>query len=231
MNPVLYQDELILIANKPAGIPIHETKDPSRLDFTRQLQETLKLPYLRTANRLDLNTTGIVVFGLDPARNKDVDEILVDSYKFYLAKVHGIIKDSQFRIETFLKDGNKRVQTVRSGGRKAITECKVIERNIRANTSLVEAELITGRRHQIRIHLSEFGYPILGDEVYGKTKDDGLKRRPLDRNFSERKEFSQNTNLHLNNKINNSILHLHSYKLILNGKFYSNLIIECSPDW
>ena len=123
------------------------------------------------------------------------------------------------------------MQTVRSGGRKAITECKVIERNIRANTSLVEAELITGRRHQIRIHLSEFGYPILGDEVYGKTKDDGLKRKPLDNNISERKEFSQNTNLHLNNKINNSILHLHSYKLILNGKFYSNLIIECSPDW
>jgi len=207
-NSILYQDGLLLIASKPAGIPIHETKDPKRRDFTRQLQESLGLSYLRTANRLDLNTTGIVVFGVDQHRNGEVDEILKESRKFYLAKVQGLIEKDEFRIESFLKDGNKRVQTVRSGGRKAITECRVIERDTKTNTSLVEAELITGRRHQIRIHLYEYGHPILGDTVYGgKILDSKANEKPI-----------------------TDILYLHSYKLNLEH-YKKNLEIFCKPDW
>jgi 23S rRNA pseudouridine1911/1915/1917 synthase len=172
-NPsfILYQDDFILIANKPSGIPIHETKDPKRIDFTRMVQSSLGLSSIRTANRLDLLTTGIVVFGLDPTRNSEIDDLLNASNKYYLALVHGFLKIEQFRIETFLKDGNRKVQTVRSGGKKAITEFKVIAKDKNLNLTLVEAKLITGRRHQIRIHLAEYGFPIVGDPVYNLTND------------------------------------------------------------
>ncbi|WCL50496.1 RluA family pseudouridine synthase [Leptospira sp. GIMC2001] len=169
MNPqkIVYRDDLILIANKPYGIPVHETKDPERLDFTRMIQDELNLSYLRTANRLDLNTTGIVVFGLDPEKNSEVDHLLMNSTKFYLTLVQGKFGQSEQRIESFLKDGNKKVQTVRSGGKKAITIFRKLGYDPKRNISLLEAELITGRRHQIRIHISESGHPIIGDKTYG----------------------------------------------------------------
>lgn len=216
---ILYKDDLILIASKFAGIPIHETKDPNRQDFTRLLQDSLNLVYLRTANRLDLNTTGIVVFGLDPDNNQRVDEILKSSRKFYLALVHGIITEDEFRIESFLKDGNKKVTTVRSGGKKAITLFKVLKRDRKNKISLVEGELVTGRRHQIRIHLAEKGYPILGDKVYGEN----IYRNIV---YAEKNK----SKLHKKNKIHDDTLHLHSYKLDLSS-YRKDLIVICHPDW
>ena len=169
MTEILYKDEIILIANKPAGIPVHETKDPNRENFTGILQKELNLPYLRTANRLDLETSGLVVFGLKEEANKEIDELLKNADKYYLAVVEGNPPD-QFRIESFLKDGNKKVSTVRSGGKKAITEFKTIYRNEKKSYSVVYAKLVTGRRHQIRIHLFEKGFPIIGEKVYTTRK-------------------------------------------------------------
>lgn len=167
MLEILYRDEILIIANKPAGIPVHETKDPNRENFTSLLQLQLKLTYLRTANRLDLETSGIVVLGIKEDANKEIDEILKNANKYYLAVVEGNPPD-EFRIESFLKDGNKKVTTVRSGGKKAITECKTIYRNIEKGYSVVYAKLVTGRRHQIRIHLFEKGFSIFGDKIYTK---------------------------------------------------------------
>ncbi len=169
MTQILYRDEMILIANKPSGIPVHETKDPKRENFTGLLQKELGLTYLRTANRLDLETSGLVVFGLKEEANKEVDEILKEADKYYLAVVEGN-PPYEFRIESFLKDGNKQVTTVRSGGKKAITECKTIYRDVKKGYSVVYARLVTGRRHQIRIHLFEKGFPIIGDKVYTNRK-------------------------------------------------------------
>lgn len=178
MTQILYRDETILIANKPAGIPVHETKDPKRENFTGLLQKELGLTYLRTANRLDLETSGIVVFGLKEDSNKEVDELLKEADKYYLAVVEGVSPD-EFKIESFLKDGNKRVTTVRSGGKKAITEFRTIYRDQKKGYSVVFARLVTGRRHQIRIHLFEKGFPILGDKVYTNRKNPLFSRSLL----------------------------------------------------
>lgn len=175
MIQILYKDETILIANKPAGIPVHETKDPRRENFTGLIQKELGLSYLRTANRLDLETSGLVVFGLKEESNKEVDNILKEADKYYLAVVEGMAPD-EFRIESFLKDGNKRVTTVRSGGKKAITECKTIYRDAKKGYSVVYAKLVTGRRHQIRIHLFEERHPIIGDKVYTNSKTPAASR-------------------------------------------------------
>ena len=165
---ILYRDELMLIAVKPSGLPVHETKDSKRPDFTRMLEKSLNISHLRCANRLDLMTTGIVVFGLDPGRNLELDELLKKSKKFYLVVTEGIIDESEFKIESFLKDGKGRAHTVRSGGKKAITRFKVLKRFPDSTRTLLEAELVTGRRHQIRVHLAEKGFSIVGDSVYGK---------------------------------------------------------------
>jgi 23S rRNA pseudouridine1911/1915/1917 synthase len=216
-NPsyILYQDDFILIANKPAGIPIHETKDPKRIDFTRMIQSSLELRSLRTANRLDLLTTGIVVFGLDPERNSELDDLLNASNKYYIALVHGILKEDQFRIETFLKDGNKKVQTVRSGGKKAITEFNVIAKDENLNLTLVEANLITGRRHQIRIHLFEYGYPIVGDPVY-KSKDystsNMIKFFKNQQNFKIKSKSLFGKSFQISS-MDEGTMYLHSYRL------------------
>ncbi|TGN18162.1 RluA family pseudouridine synthase [Leptospira idonii] len=176
---ILWEDESFLIANKPSGLPVHETKDPKRPDFTRLVAKALHISHLRTVNRLDLGTSGIVLLGKEGADNSYLDGILSSGKKEYLFIAEGLPDWIQKRSECFLKDGNKRVSVVRSGGKKAITEFEVLIRDDAKLLFLGKANLITGRRHQIRIMISEEGFPILGDDVYGKEKADSEKRMYL----------------------------------------------------
>lgn len=168
-NLILFQDDNILIANKPSGIPIHSTMDPNRKNFTDELQKSLNLEYIRTANRLDLETSGVVVFCIRPDYNKTLDLALKKSEKYYLLIVKGIVLEKNFRIESYLKEGKGKVKTVFAGGDKAITEFELLDTNPSKKISVLKAKLITGRRHQIRIHIAEKGYPILGEKVYSKS--------------------------------------------------------------
>ncbi|BDA79331.1 hypothetical protein LPTSP3_g22610 [Leptospira kobayashii] len=173
---VLWEDDSLLIADKPSGIPVHETKDTNRPDFTRLLQKALGLKQLRTVNRLDFGTSGIVLLGKENSDNVHLDELLKTSDKEYIFISHGIPDWKEKRTESFLKEGKMRMMTVRSGGKKAITEFKVLGILQKEKLFLGSAKLITGRRHQIRIHISEEGFPILGDEVYGDAKKGNPKR-------------------------------------------------------
>jgi RluA family pseudouridine synthase len=176
---VLYRDEKILIADKPAGIPVHATPDPDRENFTDLLQKTFKLPYIRTANRLDLETSGVVVFGLDPTFNEGLDKILFQSTKKYHLWVFGKFPQKTMRIESFLKDGKGKVKTVFAGGKKAITHFSLLSIHSSQKSSCLEATLLTGRRHQIRIQIAEAGFPILGDKVYGTSHSIKMANRCL----------------------------------------------------
>ncbi|TGK22022.1 RNA pseudouridine synthase [Leptospira fluminis] len=169
--PVLYRDDFLLVAEKPAGLPVHATLDPNRRNFADELQAQEKLPYLRLVNRLDLDTSGLVLFCTDADRNKEADSILSESEKRYLCIVKGLPANDSFREECFLKEGKGRVSAVRSGGKKAITEFEVLSRNRNANISLLSAKLITGRRHQIRFQIASAGFPILGDRTYDPSGD------------------------------------------------------------
>lgn len=176
---ILYRDSFLLIADKPPGIPVHETKDPKRVNFTGMIQSELNLTSLRTVNRLDLDTSGIVVFGLDPGKNAEIDELMNLSEKFYFTICHGKA-DKSFRVESFLKDeGKNKVKTVRSGGKKAITEFETLYYDSKKDLSVLKANLITGRRHQIRIHLFEKGYPIAGEKIYTDRKSSSFPRCSL----------------------------------------------------
>ncbi|MDF3819221.1 RNA pseudouridine synthase [Leptospira sp. 96542] len=166
-SEILLETDSYLFATKPAGIPVHETKDTNRPDFTRLLTKYLGEKELRTINRLDLGTSGIVFFGKSGADNTELDLILKSATKEYLFLCLGIPEWTSKREECFIKDGNKKVSIVRSGGKKAISEFKILATNSDLNISLGMARIFTGRRHQIRIMLSSLGFPILGDAVYG----------------------------------------------------------------
>ncbi|MBM9592355.1 RNA pseudouridine synthase [Leptospira sp. 201903075] len=163
---ILYECDEFLLAEKPEGLPIHETKDPNRKDFTRLLAGYLNLPELRTANRLDLGTSGIVLLGKSSDKNKEIDSLLGEADKEYIFLCSGIPDWKEKRFECFLRDGNKEVEIVRSGGKKAITEFRILSLHPKENLSFGMAKILTGRRHQIRVMLRELGHPVLGDPVY-----------------------------------------------------------------
>lgn len=167
---IYFENEDFLLADKPEGIPVHETKDPNRLDFTRLLANHLHLPELRTINRLDLGTSGLVLLGKNKTKNLDLDNLLKEAEKKYIFICEGIPLWKEQRMECFIKDGNKQVNIVRSGGKKAITEFNILESDKKNNISFGLAKILTGRRHQIRVMLSNLGFPILGDQVYGKKE-------------------------------------------------------------
>lgn len=163
---ILFQKDTFLFASKPVGLPVHETKDTNRPDFTRLLSNYLEIPVLRCVNRLDLGTSGIVLFGKQNSNNETLDLLLKNAQKSYIFLAKGNPKWKETRFECFLKDGNKKVQIVRSGGKKAITDFFVLEKY---NSFFKgKAVLVTGRRHQIRVSLSDLGTPIIGDSVYGE---------------------------------------------------------------
>ncbi|TGK33722.1 RNA pseudouridine synthase [Leptospira gomenensis] len=163
---IFYEDAGYLFAEKPAGIPVHSTKDSKRENFSDLLQKQLGLDFLRTVNRLDLETSGLVFFCKDPNKNKEADRILKESTKLYLCVARGIVQENHFTEICYLKDGNRRVRKVYSGGDKAITEFEVLRRDDRGGYSVLLAKLHTGRRHQIRFHLADKGHPIVGDKIY-----------------------------------------------------------------
>ncbi len=168
--PILYRKGFLLVAEKPPGLPVHATLDPNRPNFEQLLQMQENIPYLRLVHRLDRDTSGIVLFCTASDRNKEADRILSESQKTYLCITNGIPEQKEFRVECFLKEGKEKMIAVRSGGKKAITDFTVLASNPDKGLSLVQATLVTGRRHQIRFHLSSVGTPILGDETYGETQ-------------------------------------------------------------
>lgn len=174
---ILFECEEFLIAEKPEGLPVHETKDPNRKDFTRLLASYLHLEDLRTVNRLDLGTSGIVLLGKIQSKNKEIDSLLKEAEKEYIFLCNGIPDWKEKRFECFIRDGNQKVQIVRSGGKKAITEFRILNHFPEAGLTFGMAKILTGRRHQIRVMLRELGFPVLGDPVYSDFQTERMETR------------------------------------------------------
>ncbi|TGJ98269.1 RNA pseudouridine synthase [Leptospira langatensis] len=201
-----YEKGFLLVVEKPPGIPSQATFDPNRPNLEDLLRIQEKRPNLRLLHRLDRDTSGLLLACIDPAKNKEADAILADSEKTYLCIAKGVPSRKEFRVECFLKDGKGRVSSVRSGGKKAITDFTVLSSNPEKGISILAAKLVTGRRHQIRFHLSMEGTPILGDETYGENKQ-------------EKKELVPKPNRFL----------LHSYLLKFKNEFGEEIRIVSEP--
>lgn len=174
---IIYEDDYLLVLNKPANIAIH----PSILHFDNSLSNGVKFYFdklglkkkIRIVNRLDRNTSGIVVF----AKNEYIQECLIKQMKTkelkkeYLAIAKGILesKSGTLNFPIARKEGSIIERTVSSDGDSAITHYDVVKEF--NNLSLVHIVLETGRTHQIRVHFSHIGHPILGDTLYGSPSE------------------------------------------------------------
>lgn len=170
-DSIIYEDENLLVANKPAGIEV--AGDNS---FSSLLSGFLGYTVF-PCHRLDRNTSGLVLF----AKNETALNILFDKFKnheiekHYICEVYGIPKEKHKILTDFLfKDNKKSIVYIsnvpKKGYVKIITEYTVLSSNKSANTSKLEVILHTGRTHQIRAHLAYYGYPILGDGKYGNNE-------------------------------------------------------------
>ena len=174
---IVYEDEGMVIINKPLGIAIH----PSIRHYEDSIASGVKYYFeslgihkkIRPVNRLDLNTSGLVIF----AKNEYVQENLIKQMqtktftKEYLAIVTGILENKKGIIDKPIarKDGSIIERCVSETGQRAITEYEVIREF--GNNSLVKCKLLTGRTHQIRVHFAYIGHPLLGDSLYGEKSD------------------------------------------------------------
>lgn len=186
---VLFEDQDIIVVNKPPALPTHETIDSSRHHLQRSvaafLAERENVPpgrvYLGIHHRLDVNTSGAILFTKRKEANAAVAQAFQERQvqKTYLALSLGELKEPVV-IKSFLAESrqNKRIIcSVKSGGKYAETGVRALETKViqARKVSLIEASPKTGRTHQIRVHLAENHLPILGDETYG-VRFSGAKR-------------------------------------------------------
>ena len=230
---ILFEDEWFLVINKPSGISIH----PSLLHYSDSLSNGVKYYFdqiglkkkIRPVNRLDTNTSGLVIF----AKCEYIQECFIKQMadktlkKTYFCLVQGNFekdttpnKNINFNTEyktidlpIARKPGSIIERCVDTSGQKAITHYRVIKEF--DGYSLVECLLETGRTHQIRVHMSYIGHPLLGDDLYNSTM-----------NFSNSTEV-QKTKFHKksNNLMNRQALH--SYKIELIHPVTNELLSFC----
>ena len=181
---IVYEDECLLIINKPPNIAIH----PSMLHYDNSLSNGVKYYFnliglhkkIRPVNRLDRNTSGLVIF----AKNEYVQEFLIKEMqiktfsKEYLAILEGTLDKKQGTINAPIARKKDSIieRCVDNSGDNSITHYKVLKEF--DNFSLVNFKLETGRTHQIRVHSSYIGHPILGDDLYG-NKSNLINRQAL----------------------------------------------------
>lgn len=174
---ILFEDDYLLILNKPAGYPIH----PSMLHFEDSISNGVKYYFdkiglnkkIRPVNRLDKDTSGVVIF----AKNEYIQESLVKQMKNnsfkkeYIAICEGILSNSSGTVNVPIarKPDSIIERCVDENGDIAITHYDVIKQS--DNFSVVHCILETGRTHQIRIHMAYLGNPIIGDTLYGNSSN------------------------------------------------------------
>jgi len=178
---ILYEDDAIVVINKPKGMVVH----PAPGHFSGTLVNALMyrnkdnlssingVLRLGIVHRIDRDTSGLIVTAKNDTAHKSLSEQLSERRvkKIYEAITINAVKNDSFQINKPIgrsERDRKKMCVTEKNSKEAITNIKVIER-FRANT-LIEAELITGRTHQIRVHMAHMGYPLLGDTVYGPEK-------------------------------------------------------------
>lgn len=172
---VLFEDDHLIVVNKPAGMDTHPNEQGQLGTLANGVafyfQSTGTCTKVRHIHRLDRDTTGAVLFAKNKLAGAILDRHLENREikRTYLALVHGIIKQKSGKIDAPIgKDRHHPTRKrVSPSGQRAISHFKVVQAYPANNMTLVELELQTGRTHQIRVHMSYLGHPLIGDTLYG----------------------------------------------------------------
>ena len=180
---IVYEDEDLILINKQPGIIVHPTKGHPEHTIANAvmyyMQETGQNFKVRFANRIDMDTTGIIIVAKNANAQNDLSNQMRHNavIKRYIALVEGYIPEDHFTIDLPIGRPDQvsiRRTVMETGGKDAVTEVQVLERfesEEYGTHTLVEVVLHTGRTHQIRVHLSHIGHVIAGDELYGGKTD------------------------------------------------------------
>lgn len=169
--PVIYEDDWLLVANKPSGLLTIPTAKKETRTLTSILNNDLKeravLYRLHPCHRLDRDTSGLIIYAKGKSIQKKMMELFKDKKikKTYIAFINGILSKPVSQIKSPIE------------GLSAVTEYKVIRSF--GGFSIVEAAPLTGRTNQIRIHFKQIGHPILGDTKYAFRRDFNIKAKRL----------------------------------------------------
>lgn len=175
--PIIYEDEHVIVINKPAGVLTHAKGEVSEeftvADFVRPRMtepETSNRPGI--VHRLDRDTSGVIICTKDASTKTLVQKQFQDrkAHKTYLAIVRGTPKQQAATLELPIERNPKKPSTHRVGanGKPAVTRYEVLASN--ATFSVIRLYPETGRTHQLRVHLAYLGTPIVGDRLYGSEK-------------------------------------------------------------
>ena len=192
---IVYEDSFLLVVDKPAGLVVHPA--PGHPGGTLVNALLAHCPELASSgdrrpgivHRLDRDTSGLILVAKSEKVRRALQRQFQDRqvHKAYLALLEGLLQPSMGRIEAPLgRDPHHRQRmAVMPGGREAVTKYQVLELfthpvgPVAGDYTLVEAEPLTGRTHQIRVHFASIGHPVVGDPVYGRRK----RRLPVPRQF------------------------------------------------
>lgn len=196
MVPIIYEDENLLLVNKPEGLVVHEDESGSPDTLIARVQKYLAekgeyrpeeehsfAPAL--CNRIDRNTTGLVLCAKNAATLRVMNEKIRDRQveKRYRCLVHGTPEPPEARVELFMRKrpDENRIEVFRHpvpDGRTMVTEYRVLRHD--RDYALLEIHLVTGRTHQIRATMAAIGHPLVGEGKYGTAENSlGFRHQAL----------------------------------------------------
>ena len=179
---ILYEDDDIIVVNKPKGMVVHPANGNPDGTLVNAIMAICKDSLsgiggeIRPGivHRLDKDTSGVIIIAKNDKAHINLSEQIKNHEveKTYIALVRGNVKENEATINMPIGRSTKdrKKMAVTKTGKNAITHFKVLERH--GNYSLLEVKIETGRTHQIRVHLSQIGYPIIGDTVYSNGKNE-----------------------------------------------------------
>ncbi|MGG5331505.1 RluA family pseudouridine synthase [Enterococcus sp. AZ163] len=176
---IVYEDEDVVVINKPQGMVVHPSAGHSHGTLVNGLLHQIKdLSSINDVvrpgivHRIDKDTSGLLMVAKNDQAHEALAKQLKDktSLRKYVALVHGEIPHEKGRIEAPIGRSkvDRKMQAVIEGGKEAVTHFEVLERF--TDFTLIELQLETGRTHQIRVHMQYIGYPVAGDPLYGPKK-------------------------------------------------------------
>ena len=181
---IIYEDKDIIVVNKPKGMVVHPANGNPDGTLVNAVMAICKDSLsgiggeIRPGivHRIDKDTSGILIIAKNDKAHINLSEQIKNHEvkKTYIAIVRGIVKENEATINMPIgrSTRDRKKMAVVKNGKEAITHFKVLERDFEHNITLLEVTIETGRTHQIRVHLSQIGYPIIGDVVYSNGKNE-----------------------------------------------------------